>query len=403
MALGALIIKEILGISDRETVEQIKENPYLQYFIGMESYSSKAAFNASMMVHFRKKIGMKLTNKINKEMVKKNGESSVRKKENEGKLLLDATCTPADIKYPTDIGIVNEAREKTEKIIDKLYEEIKEKRKEKPRTYREVARKDYLAIVKKRRVSKKERRKGIKKQLQYIKRNLSHIEKMVEEGARIEKLTKKEQDLLITIKKVYEQQLEMYEKNTDRVANRIVSVTQPHVRPIVRGKAGKAVEFGAKISASSVNGYVFLDKLSWDNYNESGDLKEQIEDVKWLAQGTIYPDVIESVSVKGPSATIKSHHNVGGLPDYMKLQIVEPLRMLFKDEVRRVGATLGIDPELLGRHPFPGPGLSIRILGDITPEKVQILQDVDSVFIEGLKSWGLYDKVFVEPLQVQYF
>ncbi|WP_309608559.1 glutamine-hydrolyzing GMP synthase [Flavobacterium sp.] len=119
-----------------------------------------------------------------------------------------------------------------------------------------------------------------------------------------------------------------------------------------------------------------------------------IEDVKWLAQGTIYPDVIESVSVKGPSATIKSHHNVGGLPDYMKLKIVEPLRMLFKDEVRRVGATLGIDPELLGRHPFPGPGLSIRILGDITPEKVQILQDVDAVFIDGLKSWNLYDKVW---------
>ncbi len=119
-----------------------------------------------------------------------------------------------------------------------------------------------------------------------------------------------------------------------------------------------------------------------------------IEDVKWLAQGTIYPDVIESVSVKGPSATIKSHHNVGGLPDYMKLKIVEPLRMLFKDEVRRVGATLGIDAALLGRHPFPGPGLSIRILGDITPEKVQILQDVDAVFIDGLKSWGLYDKVW---------
>ena len=120
----------------------------------------------------------------------------------------------------------------------------------------------------------------------------------------------------------------------------------------------------------------------------------RIEDVKWLAQGTIYPDVIESVSVKGPSATIKSHHNVGGLPDYMKLKIVEPLRMLFKDEVRRVGATLGIDPELLGRHPFPGPGLSIRILGAITEEKVQILQDVDKVFIDGLKSWGLYDKVW---------
>jgi GMP synthase (glutamine-hydrolysing) len=124
------------------------------------------------------------------------------------------------------------------------------------------------------------------------------------------------------------------------------------------------------------------------------DESHKIENVTWLAQGTIYPDVIESVSVKGPSATIKSHHNVGGLPDYMKLKIVEPLRMLFKDEVRRVGATLGIDPELLGRHPFPGPGLSIRILGDITLEKVQILQDVDKVFIDGLKSWGLYDKVW---------
>jgi GMP synthase (glutamine-hydrolysing) len=124
------------------------------------------------------------------------------------------------------------------------------------------------------------------------------------------------------------------------------------------------------------------------------DEAHKIQDVKWLAQGTIYPDVIESISVKGPSATIKSHHNVGGLPDYMKLDIVEPLRMLFKDEVRRVGATLGIDSALLGRHPFPGPGLSIRILGDITLEKVRILQEVDSIFIEGLKSWGLYDKVW---------
>lgn len=120
-----------------------------------------------------------------------------------------------------------------------------------------------------------------------------------------------------------------------------------------------------------------------------------IQDVTWLAQGTIYPDVIESVSATGgPSATIKSHHNVGGLPDFMKLKIVEPLKSLFKDEVRRVGASLNMDPMLLGRHPFPGPGLAIRILGDITAEKVRILQEVDAVFIGNLRKYGLYDQVW---------
>ena len=125
------------------------------------------------------------------------------------------------------------------------------------------------------------------------------------------------------------------------------------------------------------------------------DESNKIEDVVWLAQGTIYPDVIESVSATGgPSATIKSHHNVGGLPDYMKLKIVEPLNTLFKDEVRRVGKAMGLSHDLLGRHPFPGPGLAIRILGDITPEKVAILQEVDHVFIQGLKDHGLYDDVW---------
>ena len=119
-----------------------------------------------------------------------------------------------------------------------------------------------------------------------------------------------------------------------------------------------------------------------------------IQDVKWLAQGTIYPDVIESISVNGPSATIKSHHNVGGLPDFMKLKVVEPLNTLFKDEVRRVGRTLGIDEKILNRHPFPGPGLAIRILGDITEEKVRILQEVDHIFIDNLKTSGLYKDVW---------
>lgn len=121
---------------------------------------------------------------------------------------------------------------------------------------------------------------------------------------------------------------------------------------------------------------------------------KEIAGAAWLGQGTIYPDVIESVSVNGPSVTIKSHHNVGGLPDYMQLKIVEPLRMLFKDEVRRVGKSLNIAPEILGRHPFPGPGLGIRVLGDITAEKVKMLQEVDAIFIQGLKTEGLYDKIW---------
>lgn len=133
-------------------------------------------------------------------------------------------------------------------------------------------------------------------------------------------------------------------------------------------------------------GKVFIDVFD--------DEAHQLKDVEWLAQGTIYPDVIESVSVKGPSATIKSHHNVGGLPDFMKLKVVEPLNTLFKDEVRRVGKALKIDENILNRHPFPGPGLAIRILGDITEDKVKILQEVDAIFIDGLKSSGLYNEVW---------
>ncbi|MFA9391867.1 MAG: glutamine-hydrolyzing GMP synthase [Prolixibacteraceae bacterium] len=136
-------------------------------------------------------------------------------------------------------------------------------------------------------------------------------------------------------------------------------------------------------------------KIIGRNFIEVFDVEaHKIQDVKWLAQGTIYPDVIESVSVNGPSATIKSHHNVGGLPDKMKLKVVEPLKALFKDEVRRVGKELGISPKLLGRHPFPGPGLGIRILSDVTPEKVRVLQEADAIFINELQKWNLYDEVW---------
>jgi GMP synthase (glutamine-hydrolysing) len=133
-------------------------------------------------------------------------------------------------------------------------------------------------------------------------------------------------------------------------------------------------------------GKVFIDVFDTESH--------LIENVKWLGQGTIYPDVIESVSVKGPSATIKSHHNVGGLPDFMKLKVVEPLNTLFKDEVRRVGRALSIDDKILNRHPFPGPGLGIRILGEVTKEKIDILQQADYIYINHLKNAGWYDKIW---------
>ena len=292
IALGALIIKEKLGITDRETVEQIRENPYLQNFIGMSAYSDKAPFDASMLVYFRERIGINLVTKINERMVEKIREAQeekseekksaekVREGENRGKLILDATCAPADIRYPTDLGLLNQAREQTEKIIDCLYKTLKGKLKEKPRTYREIARKDYLKIAKQRRPATKKRQKVIRKQLQYIKRNLGYIEQFLEEGASLKSLSKKQYKMLLVVGEVYRQQLEMYENKKQSIEDRIVSLSQPHIRPIVRGKAGKNVEFGAKLSASCQDGYVFLDRISWDNFNESRDLKTQVEEYK---------------------------------------------------------------------------------------------------------------------------
>ena len=283
MALGALIIKDFLGTSDRETVEQIKENPYLQYFLGMSSYTNKEPFDASMLVYFRERISIDLVKKVNIKMVSTQRENQGDKlkkeqekeeeseKNNKGKLILDATCAPADITYPNDLGLLNKAREQTEKIIDTLYKPIKEKLKKKPRTYRKRARKDYLKVAKKRRVTKKERRKAIKKQLQYISRNSSHIQSLIALNNSESVLSKKQNEMLLVVQEVYRQQLWMYENKKQSIEKRIVSLTQPHVRPIVRGKAGKPVEFGAKLSVSCYDGYVFLDKLSWENFNESGD------------------------------------------------------------------------------------------------------------------------------------
>ena len=251
-----------------------------------------------MLVHFRERISAELVSKVNQEMVKKMLEAAssidTEKKtelpekateqgntpKNRGKLILDATCAPGDISYPTDLNLLNQARKQTERIIDLLYEQIKGTLEKKPRTYREIARKDYLEVAKKRRVSQKDRRKAIKKQLQYIKRNLSYIDQLIISGATLENLTNRQYKMLLVVAEIYRQQLWLYENKKQSIDDRIVSLTQPHIRPIVRGKAGKAVEFGAKLSASCFDGYVFLDHISWDNYNESGDLKAQVEAFK---------------------------------------------------------------------------------------------------------------------------
>ena len=294
MALGALIIKEKLGISDRETVEQIKENPYLQYFIGRESYSNKAPFEASMMVHFRQRINASLIKKANQKMVcdarkekegisgkkPEKGEKEGGEVRNEGKLLIDATVAPSDIKYPTDIELLNEVRKGTEQIIDILYKSLEGKLKKKPRTYRKIARKAYLEIAKRRRTSRKQRRKAKKKQLQYIQRNLRNIDRLIEEGANLKSLSSGQYRKLLVGSEIYRQQKWMWENKTSRIENRIVSLSQPHIRPIVRGKARSNTEFGSKLSVSYFEGYVFLEKMSWENYNESGDLKAQVEAYK---------------------------------------------------------------------------------------------------------------------------
>jgi transposase, IS5 family len=185
---------------------------------------------------------------------------------------------------------LNEAREQTEEIIDILYEDLDDNENKKPRTYRNTARKEYLDVAKKRRPSKKQRRKAVKKQLQYLKRNLSHIDRLLASGAKLEWLSAQKYKILLVVNEVYRQQLFMYESSLSRVDDRIVSLTQPHVRPIVRGKAGSSVEFGAKLSASCYEGYVFLDRISWDNFNESGDLKEQVEAFK--AATGYYPESV---------------------------------------------------------------------------------------------------------------
>ncbi len=325
MALGALLIQEKCGYSDRETVEQIKENPYLQYFIGLREYQDQPPFDPSLMVHFRKRFDPETLKAINEEICRATKEVEEKKddddskhgppsggnkaaagesanpernvssfetyRENQGKLILDATCAPADIRYPTDLSLLNEAREKLDDLIDILHKTLG-KPGRRPRTYRHIARKAYLSIVRNRKPGKKAIRKAIGKQLRYVRRNLDAVERLLCVAGDGHGLSRKHQETLRTIRTVYAQQLHMYTHCTHQIEDRIVSISQPHVRPIVRGKATADVEFGAKVAISIVDGYAFVETLSWDAFNEGITLIESVE--CYRQRYGYYPEAVQA-------------------------------------------------------------------------------------------------------------
>lgn len=304
VALGALIIQERLQLSDRETVQQIVENPYLQYFIGLEGYQDHPPFHPSLMTHFRKRLGEQVLREINeiiaveaakttqdsdrddepKSGTKSKGKRTARRRstseedQNQGVLLVDATCAPVDVAYPTDLNLLNEAREKLEDIIDTLHAPLVGHAR-KPRTYREKARKQFLAVAKQRRASSKVIRRVIGKQLQYVARNLRIINDLASRQS-LEILSRKQYRDLLVIQELYRQQRIMFERRSHQIEDRIVSISQPHVRPIVRGKVKARVEFGAKVSVTMVNGYAILERQSWDNFHEGVTLIETLEAYK---------------------------------------------------------------------------------------------------------------------------
>jgi len=325
LVIGAVIIKHKLCLSDRETVAQIQENPYLQYFVGLPGYQMEAPFVPSLFVEIRKRMGQSVFDVFQSAIIDSVEETKARRKktsrekpdqddneppsvsgsgspdkerEHKGKLILDATVAPQAIRYPTDLSLLNEAREFSERIIDELYPKTDWKKK--PRTYREKARKAFLAIVKQRRPSGKVRRRGIKQQLQYLHRNLGHIERLLEHWPKGSPLPLPRWLLYRywVIQHVYAQQWEMYQNKSRRCDDRIVSISQPYIRPIIRGKLNKPVEFGAKLSVSLTgDGVACVDHLRWDAFHEGGDLKSQVE--AYRVRHGHYPEAVLGDPVYG--------------------------------------------------------------------------------------------------------
>lgn len=289
-ALGSLLIKERYHFSDEETIEHIVMNPYLQYFIGLESFTQKPPFDSSMLTRFRKRITPEMLASVNDIIIGRQpcddhddsdpGDSSGGNgtEENSGTLILDATCAPQNIRFPTDASLLNEARMNAERIIDILHTDGLTGGGKKPRTYRDIAKKKYNSFSKSRIKTARNRRKIIRQMLGYLSRDLRIIgEIAASHPDYAEHLPKWLRERLPVILILYEQQKEMFDNGTHRVDDRIVSLSQPWVRPIKRGKQNADVEFGAKVEMSDVDGYLRIEDLRWDAFNESTTLKESTE------------------------------------------------------------------------------------------------------------------------------
>ena len=297
VAVGSLIVKHKLNLSDEEIVRIIQENIFIQYFLGLDRYHPKPLFHPSVFVDLRKRMGIANYDRVSQKIIqfarseelKEKGKGQKRVKKNWGVLQLDATVADQYIKYPNDLELLNDSREWSEDLIDIIFEASMLPKK--PRTYRRVARNDYLNVAKKKNKTTKEIRKAIRKQLNYLRRNFGYIDNlldMFEQGAF--PLNHTEQRYLWVIQEVYRQQNYMYRNNTHQCEHRIVSIHQPHVRPIVRGKARSKVEFGSKLGVSLNCGYARIDKLSWDAYNECNDVEAQVEAFKHIHGH--YPEIL---------------------------------------------------------------------------------------------------------------
>ena len=403
MALGSLLIQKQYNYADRELLEQLTENPYYQYFIGLHGYIPVPPFAPSLLVEFRKRLTEDVLNEINEIIMRHNEPHDPKgpgnggkepepeekepevseSEENEGTLILDATCAPQNIAYPQDINLLNEAREKLEEVIDTVCYEYNE---EKPRTYRQNARKDYLALAKQRRKSSQAIRKAIKKQLGYVKRDIGYIDAYLERGLI---LSEKDMKKVSVIRTVYEQQRYMYENNVHTVPGRIVSISQPYIRPIVRGKAKTPTEFGIKLDLSvDEKGMARVEKQSFEAYNESETLVMAAEGYK--ARTGHYPKKIlaDTIYRNRRNLSYCKEHGIrlsGPALGRPKKDPSEDRKQIYRDAVDRIEVERSFS---LAKRCF-GLGL-IRTKLDTTTRS-SIVLSIIAMNVERLRAFSLFE------------